>query len=203
MMSQQRVTWGPDGFAKTEGWALAHCASVATAEYIGEQNVWVSAGTGLPAGAYLDAPPAKEPGKAIVRRNDAWAQVDDYRGQTAYDKQTRTPSVINEPGEVPVTQTLITPSSQFDVWDEDRDIWFKDVGAENAWQLQQNEAKRSVLMVEANQQIAILTDAVDLGIATDAEQTAYTIWRQYRVLLSRLDLTQPNLNWPAKPVAVA
>ncbi|UJQ36116.1 tail fiber assembly protein [Aeromonas caviae] len=111
--------------------------------------------------------------------------------------------VINEAGELPVTQTLIAPPSQFSVWDEERDTWVKDVGAESAWQLQQNEEKRSMLMVEANQQIAILSDAVDLGIATDAEQAAYKSWRQYRVLLSRLDLTQQSIEWPVKPVVIA
>ena len=50
---------------------------------------------------------------------------------------------------------------------------------------------------------AILADAVDLGMATDAEQAAYTAWRQYRVLISRLDLTQQPIAWPPKPATAS
>ncbi|MGU5671689.1 tail fiber assembly protein [Aeromonas caviae] len=199
MMNEPRVTWGPNGWAEADGWALAHCTNPATHEYNGSFDVWVSVGTGLPACTVLDPPPASEPGKAIVLNDDRWIVVDDHRGQTAYDKQTRAVSVIAEPGEVPVTQTLVAPSSPFDVWDEERDTWVKNVEAESNWQRQQAEAQRNMLMAEANQQLAILADAVDLGMATDAEQAAHTAWRQYRVLLTRLDLTQSPVPWPPKP----
>lgn len=202
MMNQPRATWGENGFAKTDGWALAHCADVAAAEYIGEQDVWVSAGTGLPVGAYLDAPPAAEPDKAIVRQPAGWALVDDYRGQTAYNKANRIPQEITTPGELPETLTLLAPGSQFDVWDEALAAWVKDVAAESAWNLAQATAQRNALLAEANGQIAVLADAVELSMATEAEQAAYTEWRQYRVLLSRLDLTQSPVPWPAKPEAV-
>lgn len=202
MISQPRVTWGEDGFAQTEGWALAYCANVADAEYIGEQDVWVSVGTGLPAGAYLDEPPAPEQDKAIVRQSDGWARVADYRGQTAYSKVNRAQQQITTPGKLPETLTLLAPSSQFDVWDEALAAWVTDVAAENAWNLEQATSQRNLLLAEANQQIAVLADAVDLGMATEPEQAAYTAWRQYRVQLSRLDLTQPPIPWPPKPGAI-
>ncbi|QJT25419.1 tail fiber assembly protein [Aeromonas media] len=198
-MNQPCVTWGQNGWAETDGWALAHCANTETHEYIGPIDVWVSVGTGLPACSFLDAPPASEPGKTIVRHGDTWMLVDDHRGQTAYDKQTRAASVLTEPGEVPVTQTLVAPSSPFDVWDEERDAWVKNIEAESNWQRQQAETQRNMLMAEANQQIAVLADAVELGMATEAEQASYTAWRQYRVLLTRLDLTLSPVPWPPKP----
>jgi len=202
-MNQPRVTWGTNGWAETDGWALTHCTNQTTNEYIGQIDVWVSVGTGLPACAFLDAPPASEPGKTIVRQGDHWILVADYRGQTAYDKQNGAASEISELGEVPETQTLVAPSSRFDVWDEEREIWVKNIEAESNWQRQQAETQRNMLMVEANQQIAILADAVDLGMATDAEQAAYTAWRQYRVLISRLDLTQQPIAWPPKPATAS
>lgn len=198
-MNQPRVIWGQDGWAETDGWALAHCTNLETHEYNGPLDVWVSAGTSLPACAYLDEPPPSQPGKAIVRHDSSWIQVEDHRGQTAYHKQSRAESVISELGEVPATQTLITPSSPFDAWDEDRGIWVKDTEEESAWQLQQAEVQRNTLMAEANQQIAILADAVELGMATPEEESAYTAWRQYRVQLSRLGLTQQPIAWPPKP----
>ncbi|EPC3544556.1 tail fiber assembly protein [Aeromonas hydrophila] len=201
-LNEPRVTWGPNGWAETDGWALAHCTNPATHEYNGPFDVWVSVGTGLPACAFLDAPPLSEPGKAIIRHDDHWVIVDDHRGQTAYDKQTRAVSVISEPGEVPTAMTLIAPTSPFDVWDEDLCAWVKDVEAESTWQLQQSEKQRNVLIAESNQQIAILTDAVELGIATEAEQASCTAWRQYRVLLSRLNLAQQPIEWPSKPAVI-
>ncbi|MEA9442263.1 tail fiber assembly protein [Aeromonas caviae] len=203
MMKEPRAIWGIDGWAEAEGWILAHCANPATHEYNGPLDVWVSVGTGLPACAFLDAPPTSEPGKTIVRPGDTWMLVDDHRGQTAYDKQTRAASVITEPGEVPVTQTLVAPSSPFDVWDEERDAWVKNIEAESNWQRQQAETQRNMLMAEANQQIAILADAVELGMATDTEQAAYIAWRQYRVELSRLDLTQQPITWPPTPATAS
>lgn len=203
MMNQPRVTWGENGFAKTDGWALAHCADATAAEYMGEQDVWVSAGTGLPAGAYLDAPPAPEPEKAIVRQPDGWALVADYRGQTAYRKANRAPLEIKAPGELPETLTMLAPGGQFDVWDDPLAAWVKDVAAESAWNLEQATTQRAALLAEASGQIAILADTVDLGMATDAEQAAYTAWRQYRVQLSRLDLTQQPIAWPPKPATAS
>uniref|UniRef100_UPI001ABF6203 tail fiber assembly protein n=1 Tax=Xenorhabdus miraniensis TaxID=351674 RepID=UPI001ABF6203 len=48
--------------------------------------------------------------------------------------------------------------------------------------------------------IAPLQDAVDLDIATDAEQSALTAWRKYRVLLNRVDCsTAPDIQWPEQP----
>lgn len=59
-------------------------------------------------------------------------------------------------------------------------------------------------MAEAARQIAVLQDAADLGIATDAEAQAYTEWRRYRVLLSRVqsDPAYPNVTLPEQPPKV-
>ena len=56
-------------------------------------------------------------------------------------------------------------------------------------------------MAEAARQIAVLQDAVDLGMATDAEAQAYTDWRRYRVLLSRAlsDPAYPDVTLPTQP----
>jgi len=202
MMNQPPVTWDDNSWAQTEGWVQAHCVNVTNAEYVGQMDVWVSAGTGLPAGAYLDEPPAKQADKAIVRSDEGWALVADYRGQTAYSKETRASQQITELGELPGTLTLLAPSSQFDVWDEALAAWIKDVAAESAWNLEQATAQRNSLLAEANKQIAVLADAVDFGLATEAEQAAHIEWRQYRVQLSRLDLTQPPIPWPSKPGAI-
>ncbi len=198
-MNEPSVTWDQAGFAQTNGWVLAHCTDAQSEEYIGEQDVWVSVGTGLPAGAFLDAPPPPQPDKAIVRRTAGWALVADYRGQTAYSKANRAQKQVTAPGDLPDTLTLLVPSSQFDVWDEALTVWVTDVAVESTWNLEQATAQRIALLAEANQQNSVLADAVELGIATEEEQAAYTAWRQYRVQLSRLDLAKPPIPWPPKP----
>ncbi|WP_441254338.1 tail fiber assembly protein [Aeromonas sp. A600620] len=59
--------------------------------------------------------------------------------------------------------------------------------------------KYGILIAEASQKIDVLGDAIELGMATDDEQAAYTAWRRYRVELTRLDLTETPIAWPEKP----
>ncbi|MEX0575228.1 tail fiber assembly protein [Enterobacter cloacae subsp. cloacae] len=45
-----------------------------------------------------------------------------------------------------------------------------------------------------------LEDAVELGIATDEEAATLLLWKRYRVLLNRLDLSKaPDIQWPERP----
>ncbi|CAM4057539.1 tail fiber assembly protein [Xenorhabdus thuongxuanensis] len=65
---------------------------------------------------------------------------------------------------------------------------------------QQAESQKQQLMFSAANSIAPLQDAVDLGMATDAEKSALTAWRKYRVLLNRVDCaTVPDIQWPEPP----
>jgi len=65
--------------------------------------------------------------------------------------------------------------------------------------LAQKQATRGALMSYATDQIAPLQDAVDLGIATQAETSSLAKWKTYRVALNRLDLTVDPVAWPAQP----
>ncbi|MEY5509334.1 tail fiber assembly protein, partial [Salmonella enterica subsp. enterica serovar Corvallis] len=48
------------------------------------------------------------------------------------------------------------------------------------------------------EKIAPLQDAVDLGIATDDEKAQLGEWKKYRVLVNRVDTSNPD--WPEQPV---
>ncbi|EMM9642004.1 tail fiber assembly protein [Providencia rettgeri] len=62
------------------------------------------------------------------------------------------------------------------------------------------EQQKQSLLAEANNSIAPLQDAVDLGMATDEEKAQLTAWKTYRVLLNRVDTsTAPDIDWPQKP----
>ncbi|MDE1494907.1 tail fiber assembly protein [Xenorhabdus bovienii] len=62
------------------------------------------------------------------------------------------------------------------------------------------EQEKQYRMTLASNAIAPLQDAVDLGMSTDAEKSALTEWRRYRVLLNRVDCTTaPDVKWPEQP----
>lgn len=62
------------------------------------------------------------------------------------------------------------------------------------------EVERNSLMQTATKTLAPYQDAVDLGVATKAEQAMLDAWKLYRVLLNRVDTNDPvNISWPDKP----
>ncbi|MGQ3910899.1 tail fiber assembly protein [Enterobacter hormaechei] len=61
--------------------------------------------------------------------------------------------------------------------------------------------KKQYLRVTADSEIAWRQDAVDAGIATEEESAALLEWKKYRVLLMRVDTTNPV--WPTPPVETA
>lgn len=66
--------------------------------------------------------------------------------------------------------------------------------------IQQAETRRGELLAEASDVIAPLQDASDLGIAAYEEAAMLLLWKRYRVMLNRLDLsTLPDIQWPERP----
>lgn len=62
------------------------------------------------------------------------------------------------------------------------------------------EQQKQSLLAEANNAIAPLQDAIDLGMATDEEVSLLKQWKIYRVTLNRVDTsTPPDIDWPQKP----
>ena len=61
-------------------------------------------------------------------------------------------------------------------------------------------ARKAALITAASETIAILKDAVDLGEATKDEEASLLAWREYRVLLMRVDTSLvPDIEWPVVP----
>lgn len=61
-------------------------------------------------------------------------------------------------------------------------------------------AQKTALRLQADTVIAPLQDAVDVEMATEAEQLRLTEWKKYRVLLNRIDTaTAPDITWPDVP----
>lgn len=192
------LTYDESGFALESGWEQCHCCAIDGA-YLGSEEVYVSINTGLPANAYIDAPPEFGDGEwpSRSRHDESWIIMPDLRGMIAYHIETKAQRVITSLGPLMEMETLVAPASEFDKWDGLQ--WVTDHGAEAAYALATATATRSALLIEANQHIAVLSDAIDLGMATEDEQAAYDAWRRYRVELTRLDLTVTPIAWPEKP----
>lgn len=201
-MNDPRVVWGENGFSSESGWVFAHCIDQSTGELIYSRDIWVVVGTGLPTGAFLDPPPTPEEGRVRVRRNGAWVLVEDLRGITAYNKQTKQSEIISSLGPLSIDLTPAAPTSQFDVWSEQTGAWVKDAQAEQDWLTQQASYQRSALLGEASNEISALLDALDPDVTSepdDAAQSKLLEWKQYRAALAVIDCTTHPVQWPVKP----
>ena len=87
--------------------------------------------------------------------------------------------------------------SKWHTWDSDNNAWvISDTEREQAAKADA-ENMRAALRSTADTEISWRQDAVDAGIATDEETAALVEWKQYRVLLMRVDTAKPV--WPTPP----
>nr|WP_222941565.1 tail fiber assembly protein [Xenorhabdus sp. TS4] len=171
-----------------------------THEYISSSVNYLPVGVSIPAHSCIDAPSERRIGYAICRTTDlaGWEYVADHRGETVYNIKTGAAQVIAALGNYPPDTTPDAPATPFDKWDGKQ--WVTDIAAQQVYEVQQAESQKRQLLDTARAKIDIYQDAVDLDMATDAEQTALTEWRKYRVLLNRVDCsTAPNIDWPKAP----
>lgn len=69
-------------------------------------------------------------------------------------------------------------------------------------QVREAEQYKNQQRKAADAEIAWLQDAVDAGIATDEETALLAGWKNYRVLLMRVDVTKASdIEWPPLPAA--
>jgi hypothetical protein len=87
--------------------------------------------------------------------------------------------------------------SVFHKWDGLK--WIEDIDARKQYIKDINQSKISELTQEATQKIAILEDAIDLGMAEDGDADKIKQWRKYRVLLSQIDSMKEDLDLPVTP----
>lgn len=157
----------------------------------------------VPALAYLDAPPAPQAGK-VARRTaagDAWELVEDMRGP-AFEKATGREVMVSDLGSLPESLTRTPPVTVHDVWQGGG--WVTDNAALAAAAAAEVMAERDERLRLAATRIAPLQDAVDLGVATDAEVEQLRLWKVYRVQLSRIEQQAGfplAVEWPAAPSA--
>ncbi|AKJ42815.1 tail fiber assembly protein [Pragia fontium] len=129
--------------------------------------------------------------------NGQWQLIIDLRGKIAYSTETKESIVIHQVGDVPVGYTLQKPQP-FDFWDGER--WIEDIEQKSSYVIEQQTERKNTLLQEANYQIELLKDAINLDLAESNDQEKLLQWKKYRVLLNRLVIANPSdIVWPEKP----
>ncbi|ECI1065667.1 tail fiber assembly protein [Salmonella enterica] len=170
-----------------------------TNEFIGAGDAYIPPHTGLPANCTDIAPPDIPASHIAVfdAETEMWSLHEDHRGETVYDTTTGNQVYISSPGPLPENVTSVSPDGKYQKWNGK--AWVKDEVAETAARLREAEGTKSRLLQTAAEKIVPLQDAVDLEIATDDEKVQLDEWKKYRVLVSRVDTTNPD--WPDVPVS--
>lgn len=87
--------------------------------------------------------------------------------------------------------------SQFHEWDGQQ--WVKNFSSYDRYIIEQNQTVKNSLISAANEQIAVLLDIIDLDMQSADEERQLKQWKKYRILLTRIDANQTEINWPEKP----
>ena len=165
-----------------------------------EPDVW----QGLPEHYSDTAPPECGPREWPKLVGGAWLLVPDWRGIHLFNTESGAACGIHDPGVLPadIGATDVPPPDPHHVWQAG--AWVLDAARVAAAAKAEMDAAVAAGIAEAVRQLAVLQDAVDLGIATPAETEAHTAWRRYRVLLSRVptDSSYPKITLPVQPEKV-
>lgn len=174
--------------------------SSSTNEFIGKGDGYIPANTGLPAYSTDIAPPSASDGFVAVFNFESgkWTVVEDHRGKTVYDIHTGNATTISQLGNLPDGVVTVAPEGQFVKWDGKK--WVHDTEAEKTAMITLLTQQKDSLLTFATSKIGPLQDAVDLGIATDAETALLLAWKKYRVLINRIKPDDASdISWPEQP----
>lgn len=76
----------------------------------------------------------------------------------------------------------------------------KDKEAEKTTLIARVQEEKSRRMREVSHHISLISDAVELGMATEEENARLIAWKKYRVLLNRINPDDAEkIQWPDKP----
>ncbi|WP_115190427.1 tail fiber assembly protein [Citrobacter braakii] len=174
--------------------------SSSTNEFIGKGDGYIPANTGLPAYSTDIAPPSASDGFVAVFNFESgkWTVVEDHRGKTVYNIHTGSAITISQLGNLPDGVVTVAPEGQFVKWDGKK--WVHDTEAEKTALITLLTQQKDSLLTFATSKIGPLQDAVDLGIATDAETVLLLAWKKYRVLINRIKPDDASdISWPEQP----
>lgn len=148
-----------------------------------------------PDNALRIAPEFKE-GFHPCEKNGTWVLVEDHRDEIVFDIETKESFKIDYLGEIKEAFTSLEPF-QFSKWNGKK--WVLDEDEQNAFKVKQNKMLKNSLLNEANENISILQDAIDLNMSENGDEDKLKAWKKYRVLLNRIDVSNIAVIFPEKP----
>ena len=149
-----------------------------------------------PDNALRIAPTFKE-GYCPCEQDGKWILVEDNREKTAFNIETKETVKIDYLGELKAGFTLLEPF-EFCKWNGEK--WILDEEQKNAFIIKLNQSKLANLLSDANSEIEILNDKIELEIATDDDKKLLKKWKLYRIQLKSIDTNKLDIEFPAKPV---
>ena len=193
------VVFDENGHASVAGTIRVFHYVSDTGEYRGWSDEYIPVGVSLP-GSSTTIDPGDEITKHIwVFDGGMWSSLEDHRGETVFSTDDGAPSVVKYIGAIHAGFTIVAPATPYDKWDGTQ--WVTDSDAQHSADVSAAVQKKNILRTVADEDIAWLQDAVDADIATDGEAALLASWKNYRVLLMRVDVTKaPDIEWPTPPV---
>jgi hypothetical protein len=100
-------------------------------------------------------------------------------------------------GELQANQTLLVPTSEFDKWEDGQ--WVTDLEAQRQVLVANKKVELNTRLSQASERIQVLSDAVELNLATEEEKNELKAWKTYRLQLSRIDINSDEVFFPDAP----
>ncbi|WP_259472863.1 tail fiber assembly protein [Citrobacter portucalensis] len=188
-----------NGNAKETHVATVSSYDAMTGEFIDTYDVRIIDGTGIPAFSTLIIAPEPEKGFAYIWNGQSWDVVPDYRGMTAYIKESGAGVTVRDIGELAETLTLIKPLTPFDKWDGMQ--WVTDTEAQYAAAITQAENERQRLLKHADAVMLDWRTELMLGEISDANKAKLSAWLAYKNEVKSINVTTSfdHVSWPAVP----
>ena len=153
----------------------------------------------LPPDNALRTPPPEKHGFWPCCKNGEWVLIENNRGQTAYNIETKSSVEIDYLGPIRDGFTLLEPF-EFCMWDKKTKNWVLNESQKNTAIIQKNESIKNSFLAAANEKIAVLQDIIDLDMCESNEDEQLKQWKKYRILVTRVDVNQLDVKFPAEPV---
>lgn len=150
----------------------------------------------LPPDNALRVKPEFKEGFHPCEKNGEWLLVEDHRDKTVYNIETQESYRVEYLGTIKEGFTLLEPF-KFSRWNGEK--WVLDEDEQTTFKIKQNKSLKNSLLNEANENISILQDAIDLDMSEDGDEERLKSWKKYRILLNRIDVSDINVIFPEKP----
>ena len=148
-----------------------------------------------PDNALRIAPEFKD-GFCPCEQDGKWVLVEDNREKTAFNIETKDAVKIDYLGELKAGFTLLEPF-EFCKWNGEK--WVVDDEQKSTFIIKQQQLNIANLLSDANNEIDILNDKIELEIATDDDKKLLKKWKLYRIQLKSIDTNKLDIELPEKP----